>query len=35
VGDVRVLTTVGVFWQVDGTNGENAIVAQGRTQAEA
>jgi hypothetical protein len=35
VGDVRLLTTAGPVWWVRGTNGENALSARGRTQAEA
>jgi hypothetical protein len=35
VGDVRLLTAEGPAWWVTGTNGENALSAQGRTQAEA
>jgi hypothetical protein len=35
VGDVRLLTAAGPAWLVTGTNGENAVNAQGQTQAEA
>jgi hypothetical protein len=35
VGDVRLLTAEGAVWWVTGSNGENAIRAEGRTQAEA
>jgi hypothetical protein len=35
VGDVRLLTAEGPAWWVSGTNGENALNARGRTQAEA
>jgi len=35
MGDVGPLTTEGPAWPVLGTNGENAVSAQGRTQAEA
>jgi hypothetical protein len=35
VGDVAVLTPAGKRWLVTGTNGENAIRAEGVTQAEA
>jgi hypothetical protein len=35
VGDVRLLTAEGPVWWVSGTNGENALRARGRTQAEA
>jgi hypothetical protein len=35
VGDVRILTTEGTCWVVSGHNGENAVSARGRTQAEA
>jgi hypothetical protein len=35
VGDVRIFTAVGPAWLVSGTNGENALNARGRTQAEA
>jgi hypothetical protein len=35
VGDVRLLTPVGPVWWVMGTNGENALSARDRTQAEA
>src|SRR5262249_47920489 len=35
VGDVRVLTASGPRWLVTGTNGMNAIRAEGATQAEA
>jgi hypothetical protein len=35
VGEVRVLTTNGPVWVVTGSNGENALRAEGRTPAEA
>ena len=35
VGDVRILTAEGPASLVSGTNGENAVSARGRTQAEA
>jgi len=35
VGDVRILTAEGPRWLVTGSNGENALSARGRTQAEA
>src|SRR5262249_3975930 len=35
VGDVRVLTPSGALWLVTGYNGENALRAEGLTQAEA
>jgi hypothetical protein len=35
VGDVRLLTAVGLRWWVTGVNGENAVSARGCTQAEA
>ena len=35
VGEVRLLRVGALLWQVDGTNGENAILARGATQAEA
>jgi hypothetical protein len=35
VGDVRLLTAEGAAWLVNGTNGENQVKAQGRTQAKA
>jgi hypothetical protein len=34
-GEVRLLTLGALLWQVDGTNGENAILARAATQAEA
>jgi hypothetical protein len=35
VGEVRLLTAAGPLWQVDGANGENAILARPATQSEA
>jgi hypothetical protein len=35
VGEVRILTAAGPAWLVTGSNGENAVNARGRTQAEA
>src|SRR5262245_26053875 len=35
VGDVRLLTPSGARWLVSGANGENAIKAEGVSQAEA
>jgi hypothetical protein len=35
VGEVRALTAAGPVWLVSASNGENALRAQGRTQAEA
>jgi hypothetical protein len=35
VGEVRILTAEGPLWWVSGTNGEKAVSARGRTQAEA
>jgi hypothetical protein len=35
VGEVRLLTSEGAVWWVTGSNGENALRARGRTQAEA
>src|SRR5262245_65229773 len=35
VGDVRILAAEGPAWLVTGSNGENAMSARGRTQAEA
>jgi hypothetical protein len=35
VGDVRILTTEGAAWIVTGANGENAVNARERSQAEA
>jgi hypothetical protein len=35
VGEARLLTAAGRVWLVTGANGENALSARGRTQAEA
>jgi hypothetical protein len=35
VGDARLLTAAGPRWLVTGSNGENVIEAEGRTQAGA
>jgi hypothetical protein len=35
VGEVRLLLVGALLWQVDGTNGENAILARALTQAGA
>jgi hypothetical protein len=35
IGDARILTAEGLVWSVNGSNRENSLSGQGRTQAEA